>query len=126
MPVLRAECNANRGEGAGSRQERPSGGARSRKAESGHGAAWAANDQDPGQSRRPRGVARAAGGEARAWRRPGPAYCTFCTRGGVQEPSRIEGLVSFGQYMRSIGRKAPSGAGSQFASLSFPGDSFWK
>lgn len=53
-------------------------------------------------------------------------YCTFTTRGGVQVPSRIDGLFSFGQYMRSIGRNAPFGAGSQLFSLSLPGDSFWK
>jgi hypothetical protein len=41
-------------------------------------------------------------------------------------PSRIEGGDSFGQYMRNIGIKSPVGAGSQLASLSLPGDSFWK
>ena len=34
--------------------------------------------------------------------------------------------MSLGQYMRSIGRNGPFGAGSQLASLSAPGDSFWK
>ena len=33
---------------------------------------------------------------------------------------------SLGQYMRSIGMKSPSGAGSRLASLSSPGDSCWK
>ena len=32
--------------------------------------------------------------------------------------SRIEGLFSFGQYVRSISRNLPAGAGSQFDSLS--------
>ncbi len=41
-------------------------------------------------------------------------------------PLLIEGSLSFGQYMRSIRRKSPFGAGSQFASMSLPGDSFWK
>ena len=54
------------------------------------------------------------------------AQLTFTTCGGVHVPSRIEGLVSLGQYMRSIGRKGPFGAGSQLASLSAPGDSFWQ
>src|SRR5574337_1238222 len=56
----------------------------------------------------------------------GAGYCTFCTCGGVQLPSRIDGALSFGQYMRSIGMNSPSGAGSQFDSLSLPGESFWK
>ena len=46
--------------------------------------------------------------------------------GGFHEPLMIEGDVSLGQYIRSIGRKSPFGAGSQLASLSLPGDSFWK
>jgi hypothetical protein len=46
--------------------------------------------------------------------------------GGVQVPSMIDGLFAFGQYMRSIGMKSPSGAGSQLASLSLPGDACWK
>ena len=48
------------------------------------------------------------------------------TAGGVQLPSRIEGLFSFGQYMRIIAMKSPFGAGSQLDSLSAPGDAFWK
>src|SRR5215831_17102879 len=43
--------------------------------------------------------------------------------GGFHVPSRIEGGVSFGQYSRSIGTNFAFGAGSQFASLAFPGDS---
>src|SRR5262252_1996107 len=43
--------------------------------------------------------------------------------GGFHVPSRMEGGVSFGQYRRSIGINFALGAGSQFASLSFPGDS---
>jgi hypothetical protein len=41
-------------------------------------------------------------------------------------PLRIEGLFSFGQYMRIMAMKLPFGAGSQFGSRSLPGDSFWK
>ena len=37
----------------------------------------------------------------------------------------IDGSFSFGQYSRIIRTKLPAGAGSQFASLSLPGDSFW-
>ena len=51
---------------------------------------------------------------------------TFVTAGGFQLPSMIEGGVSSGQYMRSIRTNLPAGAGSQFASLSAPGDWFWK
>jgi len=51
---------------------------------------------------------------------------TLTTGGGVHVRSRIDGLFSLGQYMRSIGRRTPSGAGSQLASLSLPGDSPWK
>src|SRR5262245_35192010 len=47
-------------------------------------------------------------------------------RGGVHEPSSTDGDFSFGQYMRIIGMNSPLGAGSQLASLSLPGDSFWK
>jgi hypothetical protein len=63
---------------------------------------------------------------------PAPAefYCfiqlTLTTCGTFQLPSMIEGGVSFGQYIRSIKTKSPFGAGSQLASLSAPGDSFWK
>ena len=37
----------------------------------------------------------------------------------------IEGFFSFGQYRRSIRMNLPAGAGSQFDSLSAPGESFW-
>ena len=47
------------------------------------------------------------------------------TRGIFQLPSRIEGFFSFGQYIRIISTKRPAGAGSQFASFAFPGDSCW-
>jgi hypothetical protein len=56
-------------------------------------------------------------------------HLDFTTGGGTQVPSpggRIDGCVSFGQYIRIIRTKSPSGAGSQFASLSLPGDSCWK
>src|SRR5262249_29389678 len=43
----------------------------------------------------------------------------------VHVPSRIEGAVSSGQYMRSMRMNLPAGAGSQFDSLSTPGESFW-
>jgi hypothetical protein len=52
-------------------------------------------------------------------------YATFFAGGGDQVPLMIEGWVSLGQYMRSISWNLPLGAGSQFASLSAPGDSFW-
>jgi hypothetical protein len=48
---------------------------------------------------------------------------TFITCGGVHVPPMIDGLVSLGQYMRSMGRNGPFGAGSQLDSLSAPGDS---
>jgi hypothetical protein len=51
---------------------------------------------------------------------------TLITCGTFQLPSMIEGAVSLGQYIRSIRIKSPLGAGSQFGSLSAPGDSFWK
>src|SRR5262249_46326369 len=50
----------------------------------------------------------------------------FCTAGGVHDPLRIDGLFSLGQYIRSVRLNGPFGAGSQLASLSLPGDSFWK
>ena len=53
-------------------------------------------------------------------------HSTLTICGGIQLPFRIDGSFSFGQYIRSIGRNAPLGAGNQFASLSLPGDSFWK
>jgi hypothetical protein len=55
--------------------------------------------------------------------RPQPE--TRFTGGIVQVPLTIEGLLSSGQYMRSIRMNLPAGAGSQFASLSAPGESFW-
>jgi hypothetical protein len=45
---------------------------------------------------------------------------TLTTAGGFHDPSRIEGDASLGQYILSIGRKSPFGAGSQLASLSAP------
>src|SRR5262249_58618403 len=54
---------------------------------------------------------------------PPPA---LCTAGGFHDPSRIDGFFSLGQYIRSVRRNGPFGAGSQLASLSLPGDSFWK
>jgi hypothetical protein len=56
-------------------------------------------------------------------------YDTRITGGGSHEPrpgGKIAGALSFGQYMRIVRMKSPLGAGSQFASLSLPGDSFWK
>src|SRR6185437_6185667 len=49
----------------------------------------------------------------------------FSTAGGFHEPSRIEGGLSLGQYMRNIRMNLPVGAGSQFDSLFAPGDAFW-
>ena len=49
----------------------------------------------------------------------------FFAAGGVHVPSMIEGSFSFGQYMRSIRMNLPAGAGSQFVSLSAPGDWCW-
>jgi hypothetical protein len=64
----------------------------------------------------------------RLLRRPtqGWPYGTRFTIGSVQLPLRIEGAVSFGQYIRSIGMKSSAGEGNQLASLSLPGESFWK
>ncbi len=54
----------------------------------------------------------------------GPPHCTFVTAGGFHDPSMIDGAVSFGQYMRSVRLNGPDGgAGSQFDSLSAPGES---
>jgi hypothetical protein len=47
------------------------------------------------------------------------------TSGTFQVPSRMEGGFSFGQYSRIIRTNASAGAGNQFASLSFPGESCW-
>jgi hypothetical protein len=52
------------------------------------------------------------------------AYEAFLTAGGFQEPSRIDGSCSLGQYRRSIRTNFPAGAGSQLDSRSLPGDSF--
>jgi hypothetical protein len=53
------------------------------------------------------------------------SQATFFTAGMVQLPLMIDGLRSFGQYMRSMRTNLPAGAGSQFDSLSGPGESFW-
>src|SRR5262245_38858420 len=45
------------------------------------------------------------------------------TGGIVQVPLTIDGLLSSGQYMRSIRMNLPAGAGSQLDSLSAPGES---
>jgi hypothetical protein len=37
----------------------------------------------------------------------------------------MDGGVAVGQYILGISTNAPLGAGSQWASLSLPGDSFW-
>ena len=50
---------------------------------------------------------------------------TSVTAGGFHDPSRMDGGLSFGQYIRSIKTNFPAGAGSQFDSLSAPGESFW-
>src|SRR5262249_9608451 len=55
-----------------------------------------------------------------------PAPPASFTAGGFQVPSRIDGSSSLGQYIRSVRRNGPFGAGSQLASLSLPGGSFWK
>jgi hypothetical protein len=47
------------------------------------------------------------------------------TDGIFHVPSMIDGGFSFGQYIRSIRTNLSLGAGSQFGSLSSPGDSFW-
>ena len=50
---------------------------------------------------------------------------TFLSAGGFHVPSTIDGGVSVGQYMRIVTLNSPAGAGSQFASLSVPGEAFW-
>ena len=65
-------------------------------------------------------------GRQKAYTKRTTPHSTRSTPGGLQVPLRIEGGASFGQYMRNIGMKSPFGAGSQLASLSLPGDSFWK
>src|ERR1700742_4622498 len=42
---------------------------------------------------------------------------TLTTAGGFHDPFKIVGEVSLGQYIRSIGRNSPFGAGNQLASL---------
>jgi hypothetical protein len=44
--------------------------------------------------------------------------------GGVQLPSMIDGISSFGQYMRMVILHPPWGAESQFASFSASGESY--
>lgn len=46
--------------------------------------------------------------------------------GGFHEPLRNEIGPSFGQYKRNITLNFPFGAGSQFASLSAPGEAAWR
>lgn len=48
---------------------------------------------------------------------------TVLRRGGVQVPSRIEGGAVVGQHKYRTRSNLPFGAGSQLASLAFPGDS---
>jgi hypothetical protein len=50
------------------------------------------------------------------------AQATFLTGGGVQVALRMDGVFWLGQYIRSIRTNFPAGAGSQFDSLSAPGD----
>ena len=47
---------------------------------------------------------------------------TRCKGGAFHFPSRASGL---GQYSRMTAKNGPFGAGSQFASLSAPGEAFW-
>ena len=54
------------------------------------------------------------------------AYDASRTRGIFHVPLRVDGDLSFGQYSRSIRTKRSAGAGSQFASLSAPGESCWR
>lgn len=51
---------------------------------------------------------------------------TTFTAVGFHVASRIDGAVSFGQYNRIIRMNLDLGVGNQLASLSLPGDSFWK
>jgi hypothetical protein len=67
---------------------------------------------------------RPAGGPARKGLRGEVQLLT--TAGIFQVPFKIEGVVSFGQYILIIGMNSPFGAGSQLASLSAPGDATWK
>ena len=50
---------------------------------------------------------------------------TFFTAGTFHDPSMMDGFFSLGQYSRIIRTKSPDGDGSQFDSLSWPGESFW-
>src|SRR5215475_12838502 len=52
-------------------------------------------------------------------------YEASLTSAGFHVPSRMDGGFSLGQYNRIISTKASAGAGSQLASLSLPGESFW-
>ncbi len=54
-----------------------------------------------------------------------PNHDACFTAGIFHVPSMIDGVFSLGQYMRSIRMNFSFAAGSQFASLSLPGDSFW-
>ena len=51
----------------------------------------------------------------------GLAQPAFFTGGGDHVPSRIEGGLSFGQYILIIRMNWSAGAGSQFASETFAG-----
>ncbi len=67
--------------------------------------------------------------EADSWRPAGAArspgsQLSFWAAGIAQVPLMIEGSVSLGQYTRNIRMNSPGGVGSQFDSLSFPGESF--
>ena len=53
-------------------------------------------------------------------------YALLDLAGGDQLPLMMLGAFSFGQYSRIISMNLLAGAGSQFDSLSAPGDSFWK
>jgi hypothetical protein len=52
-------------------------------------------------------------------------YEACFTSGGFHVPSRMDGAFSEGQYNRIIRTNASDGAGSQFCSLSLPGESCW-
>src|SRR5262245_7244848 len=55
----------------------------------------------------------------------GNCYETSFTSGGFHVPSSSDGGFSWGQYSRIIRTNSSAGAGSQFDSLSLPGESFW-
>jgi hypothetical protein len=46
------------------------------------------------------------------------------TAGGFHDPSMIDGGFSAGQYNLNVRLHSPLGAGSQFADLRLPGESF--